>query len=145
MTDYLNTPEVKKALHVKDDITWGECSRTIRYDQKDGGNSMVPYYQYLVDGEFGLNILVYSGDDDSICSTVGTQSWIWDMGYKVDGRMWAPYKLNEQTVGYFSGFGETKLGFLTIRGAGHEVPTYKPDVALDMFTKYLNGEWTSSE
>ena len=25
-------------------------------------------------------VLVYSGDDDSICATLGTQQWIWDMG-----------------------------------------------------------------
>ena len=49
----------------------------------DSATSMVPVYQYLIDGGFGLDILVYSGDDDSVCGTVGTQSWIWDMGYVV--------------------------------------------------------------
>ena len=44
---------------------------------------MVPYYQYLIDGKFGLNILVYSGDDDDVAATLGTQAWIWDMGYNV--------------------------------------------------------------
>ena len=44
---------------------------------------MTPYYNYLIDGKFGLNLLVYSGDDDDVCATVGTQSWIWDLGYKV--------------------------------------------------------------
>lgn len=105
---------------------------------------MVPYYQYLIDGNFGLNILVYSGDDDSVCATVGTQGWIWDMGYKVAGRMWQSYVLDGQTAGYFTAWKDTKLGFLTVHGAGHEVPTYKPAVALDLFTKYLKGQWTSA-
>ena len=38
---------------------------------------------------------------------------------------------------------DAKLGFVTVHGAGHEVPTYKPEVALELWTKYLNGEWTN--
>ena len=45
--------------------------------------SMTPIYNYLIDGKYGLNLLVYSGDDDDVCATVGTQSWIWDLGYDV--------------------------------------------------------------
>jgi carboxypeptidase C (cathepsin A) len=144
MTAWVNQESVKEALHVKSSIEWEQCSRSIRYKQSDGHNSMVPYYQYLIDGNFGLNILVYSGDDDSVCATVGTQGWIWDMGYKVAGRMWQSYVLDGQTAGYFTAWKDTKLGFLTVHGAGHEVPTYKPAVALDLFTKYLKGEWTSA-
>jgi len=44
---------------------------------------MTSYYNYLIDGNFGLNILVYSGDDDDVCATIGTQSWIWRLGYRV--------------------------------------------------------------
>jgi len=144
MTAWINQASVKTALHVKGDIEWGQCSRNIRYAQGDGHVSMVPYYQYLIDGKFGLNILVYSGDDDSVCGTIGTQDWIWGMGYKTAGKIWQKYVVNGQTSGYFSEWKGTKLGFLTIHGAGHEVPTYKPEVALDMFKRYLNGEWTSA-
>ena len=48
------------------DIVWEECARNIRYKQSDGSTSMVPIYQFLIDGDYGLNILVYSGDDDSV-------------------------------------------------------------------------------
>lgn len=139
---YLNLPEVKKAIHVKDDIQWGECSYSIRYSERDSFTSMVPIYNYLIDGKFGLDILVYSGDDDSVCGTVGTQDWIWDMGYEVDGRMWQTYTYNDQTAGYLTKWQDTQFAFLTVHGAGHEVPTYKPDVALDLFARYLKGEWT---
>lgn len=82
-TTYLNLPEVKDAMHVKSDKKWMECSYTINYNAADGMESMTPYYNYLIDGGFGLNILVYSGDDDAVCGTVGTQNWIWDLGYEV--------------------------------------------------------------
>jgi len=143
MTAYLNQDSVKAALHVKGDRAWEQCSRTIKYAQGDGHNSMVPYYQYLIDGKFGLNILVYSGDDDSVCATIGTQAWIWDMGYKPAGKIWQSYIVDGQTAGYATAWKDTKFGFVTVHGAGHEVPTYKPEVALDLFAKYLNGEWTS--
>jgi carboxypeptidase C (cathepsin A) len=106
--------------------------------------STAPIYNYLIDGGFGLNILVYSGDDDSICATVGTQSWIWNLGYTPAPNSWSVYTVDKQTAGYLTQWKNTKLGFLTIHRAGHEVPTYVPAVALDMFKRYLAGEFTSA-
>jgi hypothetical protein len=140
---YLNDPAVQSALHVgKQGIKWGECSYTTRYNMSDSDVSMVPIYQYLINGGFNLNLLVYSGDDDSVCATIGTQSWIWGMGYEVQ-TLWQPYLVEGQTAGFLSQFAKTKLAFLTVHNAGHEVPTYTPGVALDMFTRYLKGEFTS--
>jgi len=146
MTTYLNLATVKSALHVKSDIEWIDCSRSIRYDQRDGSNSMVPYYQELINGDSGIKILVYSGDDDSVCGTIGTQEWIWGMGYTVSPTSyWRPYVVSEQTAGYLTKWQGTGLAFLTVHGAGHEVPTYKPEVALDLFTKYLAGDFTDGK
>jgi len=140
---YMNLPEVKKALHVNEAVEWAECSRSIRYDQKEGRTSMVPIYSYLIDGGYDLDILVFSGDDDAVCGTVGVQHWIWDLGYEVTGRMYQSYEVAGQMAGYATKWAGAKLGFVTVHGAGHEVPTYKPQVALELWTKYLNGEWTN--
>lgn len=142
-TSYMNLPEVKKAIHVNEALTWAECSRSIRYDQKDGRTSMVPIYQYLIDGGYNLDILVFSGDDDGVCATIGVQNWIWDLGYELTGRMYKSYEVAGQMAGYATKWAGAKLGFVTVHGAGHEVPTYKPEVALHLWTKYLNGEWTN--
>lgn len=75
---------------------------------------------------------------------IGTQAWIWDLGYTISGLPWQVYTYNQQTAGYLTQWKSTKLAFLTIHGAGHEVPTYKPDVALDMWSKYLSGTFTSA-
>jgi carboxypeptidase C (cathepsin A) len=143
MTNYLNQPAVKTAIHVKEDIDWVDCSRSLRYDQKDGKNSMVPNYKYLIDGKYGLDILVYSGDNDDVCGTIGAQDWIWSLGYKVAGKMWQPYTVNGQVGGYATKWENTGFGFATVHGAGHEVPTYKPDIALWLFDAYLKGELTN--
>lgn len=142
---YLNSADVKAAMHVKSALSWASCSNKINYNSTDSNSvSTAPIYNYLVDGGFGLNILVYSGDDDSVCATIGTQAWIWDLGYTVSGLPWQVYTYNQQTAGYLTQWKSTKLAFLTIHGAGHEVPTYKPDVALDMWSKYLSGTFTNA-
>jgi len=46
-------------------------------------------------------------------------------------------------AGYLTKWSNAKLAFLTVHDAGHEVPTYKPDFALDMFTRFLKGEFTA--
>jgi carboxypeptidase C (cathepsin A) len=141
---YLNLASVKAALHVKSNIRWESCSNTVNYNMSDSQVSTAPIYNYLIDGKFGLNILVYSGDDDGVCATIGTQEWIWGLGYTVAANMWSSYMVSGQTAGYQTQWANTKLGFLTIHGAGHEVPTYKPEVALDMWSRYLAGEFTSA-
>lgn len=142
---YLNDATVKKALHVNSDIQWNSCSSKVKYNSTDSTVvSTAPIYNYLINGGFKLNILVYSGDDDSVCATVGTQEWIWGLGYQVSGSAWQTYTVDGQTAGYLTKWKNTKLGFLTIHGAGHEVPTYKPEVALDMWSKYIKGEFTNA-
>ncbi len=85
--------------------------------------SMVPIYKELLDANLGLKILVYSGDDDGVCATVGTQGWIWDLAkdYKVTGREWKSYKVAGQTAGYLTTWGDVQFAFMTVHGAGHEV------------------------
>lgn len=71
---YLNQASVKTALHVKKEIKWSECSNKLNYNSTDMTEvSTAPIYNYLIDGGFGLNILVFSGDDDGVCGTIGTQ------------------------------------------------------------------------
>ena len=73
-TNYMNRLDVKDALHVQSDIVWAECSDPVYYNYNftdAAAVSTAPIYKYLIDGGFGLNILIYSGDDDSVCPTIG--------------------------------------------------------------------------
>jgi hypothetical protein len=100
---------------------------------------MVPIYQYLLSGSYDLDILVFSGDNDAVCGTVGAQHWIWSLRYEVKGRMYKPYEVSQQMSGYATKFDGVKFGFVTVHGAGHEVPAYKPEVALYLWKTYLEG------
>ena len=145
-TNYLNDPNVKEAMHVRSDITWEECSRTTKYELKDKMLPMEKYYPIILNSKThpDLRVLVYSGDDDGVCGTIGTQKWIYDLGFPVD-TLWKTWYVDGQTAGYVTTFKTpysktSRFSFVTVHGAGHEVPTYKPKEALDLFQMYLNGE-----
>lgn len=142
-TNYLNNPAVKKAIHVLDTIEWVECSRTTKYQMADKMLPMEKYYKTILNSKTHpeLRILVYSGDDDSVCGTIGTQRWIYDLGFPVDS-LWKTWTVDGQTAGYTTTFKtpfskESRFSFITVHGAGHEVPTYKPKEALDLFKMYI--------
>jgi carboxypeptidase C (cathepsin A) len=59
---------------------------------------------------------------------------------------WKPWLVQNQTSGYLTQFDlgqETNSSFLfvTVHGAGHEVPAYRPIEALSMFTSFFSGKW----
>jgi len=139
---YLNRADVKAAIHANDGITWTSCSSktpygTLIYNYSWSEVYMEPYYQYLVASPMNLKIMVFSGDDDSICGTVGTQSWIYDQGWPISaGTEWTSWQYDGQVAGYVEKF--DGLTFATVHGAGHEVPTYKPAQALKLISAYFN-------
>lgn len=145
-TDYLNKPEVKTALHVHNNIEWTECSKTVKYNLADKMLPMEHYYKTILNSKThpDLRILVYSGDDDGVCGTIGTQRWIYDLGFPVDS-LWKTWYVDGQVAGYITKFKtpyskEDRLSFMTVHYAGHEVPTYKPKEALELFSMYLNNK-----
>ena len=143
MTQYLNQQSVKEALHVKTDIEWKDCSMTLKYKTGDRHIDQTPIYNYLIDGKYGLKILVFSGDDDDVCATIGTQDWIWGLGYEIAPKSnWEAYEVNGQVGGYLTKWSDTGFAFATVHGAGHEVPAYKPEVALYLWDSYLKGDLT---
>mgnify|MGYP003932752155 CR=1 FL=1 len=96
---YLNKAEVQAAIHVAGpgSVQWGVCSDAINegYNQDDVAAPMMPIWKELVKHP-ELNLLVYSGDDDSICATSGAQLWIWGMGAPHD--KWRPWHSGGQVL-----------------------------------------------
>lgn len=85
IADYLNTDDVRSALHVNGDrrptqAKWMECNYTI-YDMwpsDDIYGSVYNAYEKLLKMNSDLKVLIYSGDNDLICPTVGTQYWLFN-------------------------------------------------------------------
>merc|ERR1712217_452525 len=94
----------------------------------------------------GLKLMIYSGDDDSVCGQSGTQYWLnrWD-GYTRDLDIdWLPWRDEElQLGGYYTIYHSeadmdfNALHFITVRSAGHMVPTTQPKRALTVLKKFL--------
>lgn len=146
-SNYLNKMDVKLALHVHTDIEWEECSRTTKYHLADKMLPMEKYYKIILNSKThpDLRVLVYSGDDDSVCGTIGTQRWIYDLGFPTKSLWDTWYNIDGQTAGFITKFktpfeSESRFSFITVHDAGHEVPTYKPKDALELFEMYINNK-----
>eukprot|EP01018_Ginkgo_biloba_P005851 Gb_09231 [translate_table: standard] len=122
---YLNTPEVQTALHANaTDLAhpWSICRPS----------TMFPIYRDLMAA--GLQILIYSGDVDSIVPVTSTRLSIKALKLTIE-TPWYPWMSGDEVGGYaviYKG-----LTFATVRGAGHEVPSFQPDRALTMVKSFL--------
>lgn len=79
--------------------------------------------------------MIYSGDVDGSVPFIGTRKWIanLDMVMLQDHKQWY---YNDQVAGWFEVY--SGLTFVTVRGAGHMVPQYKPPQALKMINSLLH-------
>jgi carboxypeptidase C (cathepsin A) len=145
LVKYLNRADVQAAIHVKQNTTWSMCSEEVSraYNATDVNLPMMPIWKELIH-RGDLNIMIVSGDDDSICATLGTQQWIWDLGYSPKaGKTWSPWKVADQVAGFQTHFavptGESRgaFGFTTVHSAGHMVPSTQPERSLALVKEFL--------
>ncbi|XP_022860646.1 serine carboxypeptidase-like 51 [Olea europaea var. sylvestris] len=131
----MNGPIKKKLKIIPDNVQWGGQSDFVFTALE--GDFMRPRINEVDELlAKGVNITVYSGQLDVICSTKGTEAWLeklkWD-GLKTFLSMERTplFCGNEKTTkGYTKSY--ENLHFYWILGAGHFVPVDQPCVALDM-------------
>ncbi|XP_057962294.1 serine carboxypeptidase-like 20 [Malania oleifera] len=133
-TKWLNDAEVKKAIHAENSIHWVLCTNRINYSHDTG--SMIDYHKKLTTQ--GYKALVYSGDHDMRVPFTGSQAWTESLGFKVVDE-WRPWWSRGQVAGYMQGY-DHNFTFLTIKGAGHNVPENKPIESLDFYSRWLEGK-----
>ena len=141
---------MQSALKVKP-MVWQMCSDEIYYawPQSDWERFMQTFYADIISTfsvALDLKLTIYSGDDDSVCGQSGTQFWLnrWDGFTKAADVDWEPWRDDgDQLGGYHSVYRMADnadfnaLHFLTVRTAGHMVPTTEPQRALTVLKKYL--------
>jgi carboxypeptidase C (cathepsin A) len=69
-----------------------------------------------------------------------SQNWTVALGFK-ETQAWRPWTVDgkQQMGGYVTRY-ENNFDFLTIRGAGHMVPEFKPTASLAFLTAFLKNE-----
>ncbi|KAI3413094.1 uncharacterized protein J3R85_016531 [Psidium guajava] len=138
-TAWLNDKAVREAIHAAPASVagpWEICSTRVRSNYTIDTGSMIPYHKSLISE--GYRALIFSGDHDAVVPYTGTQAWTRSLGYKIVDE-WRSWISNEQVAGYLQGY-DHNLTFLTVKGAGHTVPQYKPQESLDFYTRWLDGK-----
>ncbi|XP_015077397.1 serine carboxypeptidase 1-like [Solanum pennellii] len=136
-TAWLNNEDVRKAIHAEQTTLigpWELCTDKIALDHDSG--SMIPYHKNLT--ARGYRALIYSGDHDMCVPFTGSEKWTRSLGYPIVDK-WRPWYVNEKVAGYIQGY-DNNLIFITIKGAGHTVPEYKPQEALAFYSRWLEGK-----
>ncbi|KAK6234039.1 hypothetical protein QUC31_006445 [Theobroma cacao] len=135
---YFNLPEVQKALHAN--VTgisypWQTCSDLVGNYWADAPLSMLPIYKELIAA--GFRIWVYSGDTDAVVPVTATR-------YSIDALKlptvtnWYPWYDNGKVGGWSQAY--RGLTFVTVTGAGHEVPLHRPRQAFILFRSFLENK-----
>ncbi|CAH6776790.1 lysosomal protective protein [Phodopus roborovskii] len=139
---YLNNPYVRKALHIPEKLPrWDMCNLLVNLQYRRLYQSMNSQYLKLLSSQ-KYQILLYNGDVDMACNFMGDEWFVDSLNQKmeVQRRPWlVDYgESGEQVAGFVKEF--SHITFLTIKGAGHMVPTDKPRAAFTMFSRFLNKE-----
>ncbi|KAI4370757.1 hypothetical protein MLD38_019069 [Melastoma candidum] len=133
---YLNRPEVQRALHANltgISYPWSHCNNSVAISWSDSPISMLPTIRKLIKG--GLRIWVYSGDTDGRIPVTSTRYTLRKLGLKTV-KEWTPwFSYKKQAGGWRIEY--EGLTFVTVRGAGHQVPTFTPEASLQLLTNFL--------
>ncbi|TYI73475.1 hypothetical protein E1A91_D07G131100v1 [Gossypium mustelinum] len=124
---YLHRAEVQTALHTKVS-KWDLCSWS------DTPTTVLPIIKNLMAS--GLKIWLYSGDVDSVVPITSTRYAINKLKLPVK-TAWRPWSINDEVGGYVEEY--EGLTLVTVRDAGHFVPSYHPARALTMISSFLQG------
>ncbi|KAI4333073.1 hypothetical protein L6164_017923 [Bauhinia variegata] len=134
---YLNRPDVQEALHAnvtKLTHDWEPCSDVIT-KWGDSSSTILPLIKEFLAN--GLRVWIFSGDIDGRVPVTSTKYSINKLNLSVETK-WHPWFLSGEVGGYTQVY-KGNLTFATVRGAGHQVPSYKPARALSLIKHFLDG------
>uniref|UniRef100_A0A0N5CGB2 Carboxypeptidase n=1 Tax=Strongyloides papillosus TaxID=174720 RepID=A0A0N5CGB2_STREA len=145
-TTYLNTKDVRDALHIPDYIPqWAECNLDINENYIGQYDDTSSVFQQMIDSNYPLRILIYNGDVDTACDFLADQWFIEELAaknrYSVSVKRDA-WWFRQQIAGYWKQFqgGKITIDQLTVKGAGHLVPLDRPGPALQMINNFLHNK-----
>ncbi|PAV76124.1 hypothetical protein WR25_26417 [Diploscapter pachys] len=134
VTTYLNRQDVRKALQVPTSLpAWSICNDEINMFYNREVSDTTPIFQSAL--QAGMKVMLYNGDVDMACQFLMGQRFSRKLGIPVK----TPAKhfiVDGQVGGYHTQYGDG-MHFVSVRGAGHMVPTDKPSVAYHIIDSFL--------
>ncbi|CAI5473007.1 unnamed protein product [Closterium sp. Yama58-4] len=132
---YLRSPAVYKTLRAPAARAsqWSLCSNSIDYSSTNQGSDIIPTIAALLDQP--IRVWIFSGDADSVVPFTGTRLWIEALGLAVLQPQYPWLMPSGQVGGWATQY--DKLTWVTVRGAGHQVPTGRPEEAFVLFQSFL--------
>ncbi|KAK4855867.1 hypothetical protein QYF36_011828 [Acer negundo] len=135
LNSLLNGAIKKKLKIIPENVTWGGQSDQVFSFL--GGDFMKPRINEVDELlAKGVNVTIYNGQLDVICSTKGTEAWVeklkWEglQGFQSSQRSPLHCGADRLTRGFSKSY--KNLHFYWILGAGHFVPVDQPCIALNM-------------
>ncbi|XP_057538139.1 serine carboxypeptidase-like 51 [Amaranthus tricolor] len=135
LTSLMEGPIRKKLKIIPSDVRWGGQSDLVFTAlEADFMKPLIAKVDELLSK--GINITIYNGQLDLICSTKGTQAWVeklkWDglKSFLSESRTPIYCEKDGPTKGFKRSY--NNLHFYWVLGAGHFVPFEQPCVALNM-------------
>jgi len=135
LEDYLKLDVVHEALNVKS-VFFEVDNAEGDFDYTPTEPDLTGFYKEI-NGQ--LKVLVYNGDTDPAITSFAAQNWTSHLGF-VETQHWRPWTVDhcQRMGGYVTRY-QGSFDFLTIRGAGHMVPTMKPEATFTFMQAWLEG------
>ncbi|KYK55290.1 Peptidase S10, serine carboxypeptidase [Drechmeria coniospora] len=142
---FLNLQNVKETLGVKVD-RFEQCSDSVYHNLvKEGGEWMRPAHRSVPKMLEQISVLVYAGDADFICNWLGNRAWVNELDWPGKVAFNEAQDSALRTGPAKAPYGRIKtaqnLAFAQVHQAGHNIPADQPEAALDMFNRWIGGEW----
>eukprot|EP01138_Halocafeteria_seosinensis_P001884 gb/GECG01001930.1/.p1 GENE.gb/GECG01001930.1/~~gb/GECG01001930.1/.p1 ORF type:complete len:189 (+),score=15.67 gb/GECG01001930.1/:1-567(+) len=131
---YLNQVSVRSAIHVpSESVTgeWATCSSKIFYSRTQSDEPKTIYPDLIKN----YRVLIFNGDADSCVPFVDNEEWTSNMNIPMKSK-WRPWYVNQQVAGYVTEY-EQEFTFLTVKGAGHMVPEFRPEQGYAMAQRFV--------
>ena len=147
MEAYAASPAVRNAFHVPTDANFFSGDNGDGFNYTLTERNLMPFYADVAVGKYadlGIKVMVYNGDTDPGINSFVAQNWTSSLGL-AEVEAWRPWTTDScQRMGGYCTRYEGNFDFVTIRGAGHMVPTYKPEEAYEMFSTWIEGSFMNT-
>jgi cathepsin A (carboxypeptidase C) len=133
---YLNRADVRAALHIPNSVPrWTVCSDAVSAGYQMQYGDMKDKLKEIIAAK--KRVLIYNGDTDMACNFLLGTRFIMELGIEFEHTK-LPFKHGKQIAGFWTKY--EGLDFITIKGAGHMAPQWRPAATFHMMYRYVKNQ-----